>query len=79
MFNFILQLQKPSLVSTQIRLISSSCALNKNQSGRYKVTPRRDRALTYEMANPPHMIGHRKAWNSWNTGENLFLVSVADF
>lgn len=37
------------------------------QSGRYRVTPKKDRPLTYEMANPPHYIAHRKSWNSWNT------------
>lgn len=37
------------------------------QAGRYRVTTKRNRALTYEMANPPHYIAHRKAWNSWNT------------
>ncbi|XP_017856405.1 PREDICTED: 28S ribosomal protein S24, mitochondrial [Drosophila arizonae] len=37
------------------------------QSGRYRITVKRDRPLTYEMANPPHFIGHRKSWNSWNT------------
>ncbi|CRK95306.1 CLUMA_CG008692, isoform A [Clunio marinus] len=57
---------QPSLISPQIRLISSTCVLNKNQSGRYKVTPKKDRPLTYEQSNPPHQIGHRKAWNSWN-------------
>lgn len=39
------------------------------QAARYKITPKRDRPLTYEMANPPHFIGHRKAWNSWNVCE----------
>nr|ACB70349.1 putative mitochondrial ribosomal protein S24 [Ornithodoros coriaceus] len=37
------------------------------QAGRYKVTKDRSRPLTYEMANPPHQIAHRKSWNSWNT------------
>ncbi|EDW24416.1 GL24137 [Drosophila persimilis] len=37
------------------------------QSGRYRITTKRNRPLTYEMANPPHFIGHRKSWNSWNT------------
>lgn len=44
-----------------------SPCLEKVQSGRYKVTPKNDRPLTYEMANPPHFIAHRKSWNSWNT------------
>ncbi|XP_011267400.1 28S ribosomal protein S24, mitochondrial isoform X2 [Camponotus floridanus] len=44
-----------------------STVLNKSSSGRYKVTLKRDRPLTYEMANPPHYLAHRKSWNSWNT------------
>lgn len=39
----------------------------KVQSGRYKITPKGNRPLTYEMANPPHFIAHRKSWNSWDT------------
>lgn len=39
----------------------------KSQAGRYKVTKNRSKPLTYEMANPPHQIAHRKSWNSWNT------------
>lgn len=53
----------------QQRLIHTSPALSKVQSGRYKITPKGDRPLTYEMANPPHFINHRKSWNSWNTCE----------
>ncbi|XP_026826496.1 28S ribosomal protein S24, mitochondrial isoform X2 [Ooceraea biroi] len=44
-----------------------SVVASKTQSGKYKVTLKRDRPLTYEMANPPHYIAHRKSWNSWNT------------
>lgn len=55
----------------QIRSISASCVMNKTSSGKYKITPQRNRPLTYEMSNPPHQIGHRKAWNSWNTA-NIF-------
>lgn len=43
------------------------------------MTPRRDRPLTYEMSNPPHYIAHRKAWNSWNTGENFLLFYLTSF
>lgn len=46
---------------------TSVCA--KVQSGRYKITPKRDRPLTYEMANPPHFIADRKTWNSWDVCE----------
>ncbi|XP_058060705.1 small ribosomal subunit protein uS3m [Anopheles bellator] len=49
------------------RCIHTTALAAKSQSGRYKITPRGDRPLTYEMANPPHQIAHRKAWNSWNT------------
>lgn len=56
-------LQQPSLR----RYIHVCTALNKVQSGRYKPTPKRTFRLTYEMANPPHYIAHRKSWNSWNT------------
>ncbi|XP_037946322.1 28S ribosomal protein S24, mitochondrial [Teleopsis dalmanni] len=41
------------------------------QAGRYRITTKRNRPLTYEMANPPHYIGHRKSWNSWNTSTML--------
>ncbi|XP_046915348.2 mitochondrial ribosomal protein S24 [Dermatophagoides farinae] len=39
----------------------------KCQAGRYKVTLKRNRPLTYEQANKPSYIGVRKGWNSWNT------------
>ncbi|KAH8332786.1 hypothetical protein KR074_010857 [Drosophila pseudoananassae] len=47
--------------------IHTSTVCCRVQSGRYRITTKRDRPLTYEMANPPHFIGHRKSWNSWNT------------
>ena len=48
---------------------TSLCA--KSVAGRYKVTQRMDRPLTYEQAFKPHQIGHCKAWNSWNTSNLL--------
>ncbi|CAH2261964.1 28S ribosomal protein S24, mitochondrial [Pararge aegeria] len=45
----------------------TSSALCRVVSGKYRITKKRDRPLTYEMANPPHFIAHRKTWNSWNT------------
>nr|CAH0109372.1 unnamed protein product [Daphnia galeata] len=54
-------------VVPQLRQFHASAACCKVQSGRYKITPKRDRPLTYEMANPPHFIAHRKSWNSWDT------------
>ncbi|XP_020295313.1 28S ribosomal protein S24, mitochondrial [Pseudomyrmex gracilis] len=44
-----------------------SAVVNKARSGRYKPTLKQDKPLTYEMANPPNYIAHRKSWNSWNT------------
>ncbi|XP_044728477.1 28S ribosomal protein S24, mitochondrial [Chrysoperla carnea] len=49
------------------RSLQTTTVLCKVQAGRYKITTRRDKPLTYEMANPPHYIAHRKSWNSWNT------------
>ncbi|XP_035795396.1 28S ribosomal protein S24, mitochondrial-like [Anopheles albimanus] len=49
------------------RSLHTTVLAAKSQSGRYKISPKGDRPLTYEMANPPHQIAHRKAWNSWNT------------
>ncbi|XP_050088833.1 28S ribosomal protein S24, mitochondrial [Anopheles aquasalis] len=49
------------------RSLHTTALAAKSQSGRYKISPKGDRPLTYEMANPPHQIAHRKAWNSWNT------------
>ncbi|KAL5476168.1 hypothetical protein EMCRGX_G026082 [Ephydatia muelleri] len=36
------------------------------KSGHYKITPKKDRPLTYEQSNPPYRIGVTKGWNSWN-------------
>ncbi|XP_012233117.1 small ribosomal subunit protein uS3m [Linepithema humile] len=49
------------------RHFHTSTVINRSQSGKYKVTINRDKPLTYEMANPPHYIAHRKSWNAWNT------------
>lgn len=48
------------------RSIHATAICSKTQSGKYKITPKRDRPLTYEMANPPYLIVARKSWNSWN-------------
>ncbi|XP_066975308.1 small ribosomal subunit protein uS3m isoform X3 [Macrobrachium rosenbergii] len=53
--------------SFPVRSLHTSSVAFKVQSGRYKVTRDQSRPLTYEMANQPCMIGHRKSWNSWNT------------
>ncbi|KAK3878608.1 hypothetical protein Pcinc_015392 [Petrolisthes cinctipes] len=52
---------------SSVRNLSTTAAVQKVQSGRYKVTRDRSRPLTYEMANQPCQIAHRKSWNSWNT------------
>ncbi|CAG9815359.1 unnamed protein product [Phaedon cochleariae] len=53
--------------SNVARLLHTTSVCHKVQSGRYRITPKKDLPLTYEMANPPHQIAHRKSWNSWNT------------
>src|SRR5688500_16719986 len=54
------------------RCISTTTSLWHNrQAGRYQISLRGDKPLTYEQANPPYQIGHRKTWNSWNTGNIL--------
>lgn len=47
--------------------LHTSAPLCRVVSGKYRITKKRDKPLTYEMANPPHYIAHRKSWNSWNT------------
>ncbi|XP_066603326.1 small ribosomal subunit protein uS3m [Prorops nasuta] len=49
------------------RTFHVTATTNKARAGRYRPTPTRSKPLTYEMANPPHRIAHRKSWNSWNT------------
>ncbi|XP_033215155.1 28S ribosomal protein S24, mitochondrial [Belonocnema kinseyi] len=44
-----------------------SAIVNRVQAGRYQVTLKKNRPLTYEMAFKPHDIAHKKSWNSWNT------------
>lgn len=69
------------IIKRMLHLSSINC---KSQAGRYKSTPKKDFPLTYEMANKPHHIAHRKSWNSWNTcrqqcsqhGIVLFLIKL---
>lgn len=56
-------------LSVRPRLIHVTAVDLKTSAGKYKITQKRDRPLTYEMANPPHFIAHRKSWNSWNCGK----------
>jgi len=50
-----------------IRGISTTASLDKSRSGRFRVSIKQDKPLTYEEANKPHHIASRKAWNSYNT------------
>ncbi|XP_045135505.1 28S ribosomal protein S24, mitochondrial-like isoform X1 [Portunus trituberculatus] len=51
----------------ELRGLHTTAIASKAQAGRYRVTRDRSRPLTYEMANQPFKIAHRKSWNSWNT------------
>ncbi|MPC95746.1 28S ribosomal protein S24, mitochondrial [Portunus trituberculatus] len=51
----------------ELRGLHTTAITSKAQAGRYRVTRDRSRPLTYEMANQPFKIAHRKSWNSWNT------------
>lgn len=59
-------------LTTQVHTSAPLCRV---VSGKYRITKKRDRPLTYEMANPPHYIAHRKSWNSWNTCEYILTYS----
>ncbi|XP_055851904.1 28S ribosomal protein S24, mitochondrial [Episyrphus balteatus] len=63
----------PKTISNEInaKTLHTTAVMCKVQAGRYRITPKRDRPLTYEMANAPHHIVHRKSWNSWNTSTIL--------
>ncbi|XP_071107295.1 small ribosomal subunit protein uS3m-like [Haliotis cracherodii] len=56
------------LAELQLRGVTTTACVCKNiRSGVPKISVKGDKALTYEEANPPHMIGVRKSWNTWNT------------
>lgn len=52
------------------RQLTTTKVLAASQSGRFKVSIKRDNPLTYEQAHKPHEIGGRKDWNSFNTGKS---------
>jgi len=54
-------------ISLSARYISISSTLYKSRSGRFRVSIKNDKPLTYEESQKPHFIAHRKAWNSYNT------------
>ncbi|GLG99431.1 28S ribosomal protein S24, mitochondrial [Gryllus bimaculatus] len=61
-----------------VRSFHVTPACQKVQAGRYRITTKRNKPLTYEMSNPPHQIAHRKSWNSWNTANILGGVRPAE-
>lgn len=48
---------------------STSVCLSAKKAGKYKITKNKNFPLTYEMANAPQHIQHRKTWNSFNSGK----------
>ncbi|KAI1293770.1 28S ribosomal protein S24, mitochondrial [Halotydeus destructor] len=50
-----------------VRTFQTSSVMCKKQAGRYQVTRKQNKPLTYEQAMAPHQIGVEKSWNSWNT------------
>nr|CAG4647542.1 EOG090X0I6M [Megafenestra aurita]SVE92760.1 EOG090X0I6M [Megafenestra aurita] len=67
MLRTLIQTMNNVAVIPHLRQFHASAVCCKVQAGRYKISLKRDKALTYEMANPPHYIAHRKSWNSWDT------------
>ena len=65
-------------LSMQERAFHCTPTNSKSVTARYKPTRDRSKPLTYEMANGPHRIAHRKAWNSWNTCEYISLLIVCN-
>ncbi|XP_014677540.1 PREDICTED: 28S ribosomal protein S24, mitochondrial-like [Priapulus caudatus] len=56
-----------SAIGNTHRRIATTAACCKVQAGRYKITLKQNKPLTYEQAHPPFQIGVCKSWNSWNT------------
>ena len=61
------------------RQFHTSNCLEKTQAARYVATIKRDLPLTYEQANYPEHIAHRKSWNSWNTSKFAILKLILFF
>ena len=53
------------------RSISTSSVMCRKQAGRYKVTKRHIKPLTYEQSQKPHQIAMTKLQNSQNTSNLL--------
>lgn len=63
-----------SLLDTQTHqrsFLHTTNILPQKRAGRYFPTPKRTRALTYDEANKPDMIGVTKSWLSLNTSNLL--------
>ena len=56
-----------TISTTNLRGISTTATLDKKRSGRFRVTIKHDKPLTYEEANRPDQIAHRKGWTTHNT------------
>ncbi|XP_043940192.1 28S ribosomal protein S24, mitochondrial [Protopterus annectens] len=54
------------LLAPEIRSIHSTVVCLKNRAARVRVG-KGDKPVTYEEANPPHHIAHRKGWLSQHT------------
>lgn len=65
--NSLLKCSINSLISNQIKLISTTSTLNHRQAGRYKTTRDRSRGLTYEQSFKPCDIGVNKSFTSFNS------------
>lgn len=68
---FIGQFNGSSELNCVSRAISTTSVLCKKQAGRYKVTQRHNKPLTYEQSQKPHQIGESKTQNSQNTSNLL--------
>nr|XP_032825047.1 28S ribosomal protein S24, mitochondrial [Petromyzon marinus] len=57
--------------------LQTSAVCLKNQAGRVRVG-KGDKPVTYEQANPPHQIAHRKGWLSQHTANLDGEVGAAE-
>lgn len=62
---------RPVPLVTAARCFGTTPVCLKKVAGRHRPSERQDKPLTYEQANPPYRIAHRKSWNSWNTSNLL--------
>lgn len=67
-----------AFMPSQKSAIHTTSILSIKTAGRHKVTPKREKPLTYEQANKPDMIGVRKSWNSFNTSGFVDSIRTAE-